>query len=248
MQPHIHGDKSCTSWGSGWGCGWSWPLSPGDFSSFFVNWWVLSWELKVGDSWQYLFCLKPRPEHNNKSLKLVTAIGKLDMVSPEGGEEGISLMINRTAIVLQQIILDNFWYYGNGSLLENMSSSMPHRHHTYIWTGLAHTIVWQRTSANFSIAKDAPKPWRGKPTRPFSSLHILSLFRFACLFLLRPLLPSLTTLFPFCYDLRIIVSGRWVSWFFIVSSTYFADEISNYFMQVELDLSLSSPACGLLTW
>ena len=37
--------------------------------------------LQVGDSWQYLFCLKPRPEHNNKSLKLVTAIGKLDMVS-----------------------------------------------------------------------------------------------------------------------------------------------------------------------
>jgi len=36
--------------------------------------------LQVGDSWQYLFCLKPRPEHNNKSLKLVTAIGKLDMV------------------------------------------------------------------------------------------------------------------------------------------------------------------------
>jgi len=36
--------------------------------------------LQVGDSWQYLFCLKPRPEHNNKSLKQVTAIGKLDMV------------------------------------------------------------------------------------------------------------------------------------------------------------------------
>merc|ERR1712059_72309 len=36
--------------------------------------------LQVGDSWQYLFCLKPRPEHNNKNLKLVTNIGKLDIV------------------------------------------------------------------------------------------------------------------------------------------------------------------------
>jgi len=36
--------------------------------------------LQVGDSWQYLFCLKPRPEHNNKNLKMVTAIGKLDIV------------------------------------------------------------------------------------------------------------------------------------------------------------------------
>lgn len=36
--------------------------------------------LQVGDSWQYLFCLRPRPEHNNKNLKLVTAIGKLDIV------------------------------------------------------------------------------------------------------------------------------------------------------------------------
>merc|ERR1719244_959927 len=36
--------------------------------------------LQVQDSWQYLFCLKPRPEHNNKNLKLVTNIGKLDIV------------------------------------------------------------------------------------------------------------------------------------------------------------------------
>ena len=50
----------------------------------------------MGDSWQYLFCLKPRPEHNNKSLKLVTAIGKLDMVSPEQRGEGISSKIQRT--------------------------------------------------------------------------------------------------------------------------------------------------------
>ena len=48
--------------------------------SFLLNW-NLRLTFEVGDSWQYLFCLKPRPEHNNKSLKLVTAIGKLDMVS-----------------------------------------------------------------------------------------------------------------------------------------------------------------------
>jgi len=36
--------------------------------------------LQSGDSWQYLFCLRPRPEHNNKNLKLVTNIGKLDIV------------------------------------------------------------------------------------------------------------------------------------------------------------------------
>jgi len=36
--------------------------------------------LQVQDSWQYLFCLRPRPEHNNKNLKLVTNIGKLDIV------------------------------------------------------------------------------------------------------------------------------------------------------------------------
>ena len=36
--------------------------------------------LQSGDSWQYLFCLQPRPEHNNKNLKLVTNIGKLDIV------------------------------------------------------------------------------------------------------------------------------------------------------------------------
>jgi len=36
--------------------------------------------LQVGDSWQYLFCLKPRPDHSSKTLKQVTAIGKLDMV------------------------------------------------------------------------------------------------------------------------------------------------------------------------
>lgn len=36
--------------------------------------------LQVNDAWQYLFCLKPRPEHNNKNLKLVTNIGKLDIV------------------------------------------------------------------------------------------------------------------------------------------------------------------------
>merc|ERR1719481_962051 len=36
--------------------------------------------LQSGDSWQYLFCLRPRPEHNNKNLKMVTAIGKLDIV------------------------------------------------------------------------------------------------------------------------------------------------------------------------
>ena len=53
--------------------------------SFLLNW-NLRLTFEVGDSWQYLFCLKPRPEHNNKSLKLVTAIGKLDMVSLiEGG-------------------------------------------------------------------------------------------------------------------------------------------------------------------
>ena len=33
-----------------------------------------------GDSWQYLFCLKPRAEQNNKNLKQVTNIGKLDIV------------------------------------------------------------------------------------------------------------------------------------------------------------------------
>ena len=33
-----------------------------------------------GDSWQFLFCLRPRPEHNNRNLKLVTNIGKLDIV------------------------------------------------------------------------------------------------------------------------------------------------------------------------
>ena len=248
MQPHIHGDKSCTSWGSGWGCGWSWPLSPGDFS-FFV--WIGGFYLEsfrwvtlgnICSAWSLARSITTRVWNWSRQL------GNWIWWVLEKGGKGISLGIYRAAIVLQQIILDNFWYYGNGSLLENMSSSMPHRHHTYIWTGLAHTTVWQRTSSNFSVAKDAPKPWRGKPTRPFSSWHILSLFRFACLFLLRPLLPSLTTLFPLCYGLRIIVSGRWVSWFFIVSSTYFADEISNYFMQVELDLSLSSPACGLLTW
>jgi len=36
--------------------------------------------LQIGDSWQYLFCLTPRPEQNNKNLKLVTNIGKLDIV------------------------------------------------------------------------------------------------------------------------------------------------------------------------
>ena len=36
--------------------------------------------LQSGDSWQYLFCLRPRPEQNNKNLKLVTNIGKLDIV------------------------------------------------------------------------------------------------------------------------------------------------------------------------
>ena len=36
--------------------------------------------LQSGDSWQYLFCLRPRPEHNNRNLKLVTNIGKLDIV------------------------------------------------------------------------------------------------------------------------------------------------------------------------
>merc|ERR1719229_1984285 len=36
--------------------------------------------LQSGDSWQFLFCLKPRPEHNNRNLKLVTNIGKLDIV------------------------------------------------------------------------------------------------------------------------------------------------------------------------
>jgi len=36
--------------------------------------------LQVQDSWQYLFCLKPRPEHNNKNLRQVTNIGKLDIV------------------------------------------------------------------------------------------------------------------------------------------------------------------------
>lgn len=36
--------------------------------------------LQVGDSWQYLFCLKPRPDQTTKGLKLVTAIGKLDIV------------------------------------------------------------------------------------------------------------------------------------------------------------------------
>jgi len=36
--------------------------------------------LQIQDSWQYLFCLRPRPEQNNKNLKLVTNIGKLDIV------------------------------------------------------------------------------------------------------------------------------------------------------------------------
>ena len=29
--------------------------------------------LQVQDSWQYLFCLKPRPEHNNKNLRQVSS-------------------------------------------------------------------------------------------------------------------------------------------------------------------------------
>ena len=33
-----------------------------------------------GDSWQYLFCLKPRADQNNKNMKQVTNIGKLDIV------------------------------------------------------------------------------------------------------------------------------------------------------------------------
>jgi len=36
--------------------------------------------LQSGDSWQYLFCLKPRADQNNKNLKQVTNIGKLDIV------------------------------------------------------------------------------------------------------------------------------------------------------------------------
>jgi len=36
--------------------------------------------LQVGDAWQYLFCLTPRPEISSKILRQVTNIGKLDIV------------------------------------------------------------------------------------------------------------------------------------------------------------------------
>ena len=74
---------------------------------------------KVGDSWQYLFCLKPRPEHNNKSLKLVTAIGKLDMVSPEEGKDLLKFLYK-----MIQIPKENSKFQK-----------------TYIWTGMAHTTL-----------------------------------------------------------------------------------------------------------
>ena len=74
---------------------------------------------KVGDSWQYLFCLKPRPEHNNKSLKLVTAIGKLDMVSPEEGKDLLKFLYKMIQIPK-----------------ENSKFSK-----TYFRTGMAHTTL-----------------------------------------------------------------------------------------------------------
>ena len=47
------------------------------YPTFQISSYVLS---QSGDSWQFLFCLRPRPEHNNRNLKLVTNIGKLDIV------------------------------------------------------------------------------------------------------------------------------------------------------------------------
>ena len=93
-------------------------------------------------------------------------------------------------------------------------------HHTYIWTGVAHTTVWQRTLADFPVAEDAAQPRRGKPTLLLSFWPFLPLCRCACLFSPHPPLPSLTTPFPLCYGLRTIVSGRWVSQVLRSSSIY----------------------------